>query len=174
MATNSHSDVQTRFLAFYLDFWPTTLTYYPSPIRLGHGWPPCQKSRSNGSAVRVHMLTNKHMDGCYQIHWGSTINHPGAWMPFSGRGTFLMPLLGGKKIHGGSRGEKKKSLSPTPSRSLKVDPASKYHLRQSLLIKKCPESNLHSQSIPHHLGDTWCALLLFLSQSWKFAQFLAF
>ncbi len=65
-------DVKTRFLAFDLDLWPTTLAY--NPILVNVKVDPHAKNqglRSNGSAVRAQTdgQTDGQTDRRYQVHY---------------------------------------------------------------------------------------------------------
>ncbi len=67
-----NSDVKTRFLAFDLDLWPTTLTYNPNLAKVKLNLhTKYQGRRSNGSAVRVSAdgQTDGRTEGRYQVHY---------------------------------------------------------------------------------------------------------
>ena len=62
--TQGNSNAKTRFLAFDLDLWPTTMTFNPNLAKVNLHT-KSQGRRSSRSAVRVE--TDEQTDGRYQV-----------------------------------------------------------------------------------------------------------
>ncbi len=67
-----NSEAKTRFLAFDLDLWPTTLTYNPSLARVKvdpHTKNQGQRSNGSNRRARTNWQTDGQTDGRYQFYY---------------------------------------------------------------------------------------------------------